>query len=163
MQDTFETIAEIAVALTGFAGIVAILGHRGRQDWSPSEIVLLKALLYWSLGTMFLAFIPSFLASLGERVGAPWRIAHAVFALFHTWVFVWYFRQVKVFANTSWFVRVAVPVGLSVLAVQILVAVGFFEAVAESLYLLGLLWFLFSAASCFVFLLFPADQPPPPT
>ena len=42
MQGTFETIAEIAVALTGFAGVIAILGHRGRRDWSPSEVVLLK-------------------------------------------------------------------------------------------------------------------------
>jgi hypothetical protein len=85
---TFETISELAIALTGFTGVVVVLGTRSVEDWSDAERFGFKSLLYWSLGTVFLALVPSGLSSLGEAVPAPWRVAHALFAIFHGGVFI---------------------------------------------------------------------------
>lgn len=43
-EDYLFTIAEIAVALIGFSGVVAVLGHRGKGSWQPAERVRLLAL-----------------------------------------------------------------------------------------------------------------------
>lgn len=154
---TFETIAEIAIALTGFTGVVIALGRGQLSDWSPTERFLLTALLYWSIGTMFLAFVPSGLASL-RSLTEPWRVAHGVFALFHAGVFTWYFQQAG---------RLAIPVtrspenlaivvvGFGVLLAEVLVALGLLAGLAPFLYLVALLWFVFLAIRVFVALVFP--------
>jgi hypothetical protein len=158
VTDTFETIAEIAIALTGFTGIVTVLGRRGRGDWSARDLFRVKALLYWSLSTMFLAFLPTFLLGLGEVVAAPWRVAHGVFACFHSAVFVWFFREVgRTGTRLSRFAYSSLVIGALVLFAEILVACGLFQEQAPSLYLLALLWFLYLAAGSFAMILFDPE------
>jgi hypothetical protein len=156
---TFETISEIAIALTGFTGVVVVFGDRGSENWTDGERFNLKALLYWSLGTMFLALVPSGLSSLGEAVSAPWRVAHGLFAIFHGWVFIWFFRQLRILVfppYQSWSGLAIVVIGFGVLLAELLVALGFLYSAAPFLYLVALVWFLFLAASQFAVLIFPA-------
>lgn len=143
--------------------MVVALGRAKLDDWTPIERFLLRALLYWSLGTMFLAFVPSGLSTL-HGVREPWRVAHGAFALFHGAVFAWYFRELS---------RLGVPViatlqtlafltaGLAVLLAELLVALGFLAGEAPLRYLVALLWFLFLATRMFIGLVFPPPAEPP--
>lgn len=158
---TFETISQIAIALTGFTGVVVALGRGGPDGWGPSERFLLRALLYWSLGTAFLALVPSGLARL-PAVAAPWRVAHGLFAVFHASVFVWFFRESARLALPIADYRpnlVIIPVGLAILAAEVLVACGLLGDAAPFLYFVALLWFLFLASRVFVALVVPAQRP----
>lgn len=157
---TFEAIAQIAIALTGFTGIVVALGRRELSDWTPVESFLLRALLFWSLGTMFLALVPSGLSAV-RALMEPWRVAHGIFAFFHTAIFIWFFRETRRLALSlrgSKENLVTVPVGFGVLFAEILVALGLLASLAPFLYLVALLWFLFLATRVFVALVFP--RPP---
>jgi hypothetical protein len=159
---TLETIAQISIALTGFTGIVVALGRRELRDWTPVESFLLKALLYWSLGTMFLALVPSGLSTI-TAVREPWRVAHGAFAVFHTGVFIWFFRETRRLAVPFETGTVAIlAVGSGVLIAEILVALGLLASLAPFLYLVALLWFLFLASRAFVGLVFPRPPAQPP-
>jgi len=58
--DSYRTIAEISVGLTGFIGIVLVLQHR---DKSFSQLGL-ATILGTSLGAMMFSFVPEFLLNL---------------------------------------------------------------------------------------------------
>ena len=77
---TLETIAEVAIALAGFSGIVAVLGQRSSGKWSPTERVRLRLLLEVSLLAVFLSFLPSLMLR-GTSPIAAWRISNGVCGL----------------------------------------------------------------------------------
>jgi hypothetical protein len=80
--ETFRTLAEIAIALAGFTGIVAVLGRRVRGEWTPLEWARLRDLLLASLGVVFFAFIPELLYSVIPELPTVWRISSGFFALY---------------------------------------------------------------------------------
>ena len=153
-------MAQIAIALTGFTGIVVALGRREISEWSPIEAFQLRALLYWSLGTTLLAFVPVGLSGLAPDT--TWRLAHATFFVFHVSVFIWYFHQARrlnLLAATfgrvpSAFARLSIAFGFGILAAEGSVALGLALPAAPYLYLLALLWFLYLAATMFIGLVF---------
>ncbi len=158
LLDTYETIAEIAIALTGFSGVVVALQSRGLGGMSSRARFFLTALLYWSLGTVFLAFTPRLLASFGPEVA--WRVSHGLFALFHLGVFVWVIRSMmQQRAQRVYAYRVVSAIGVVVLATEIAVALGYLQDLAPYTYLLALLWFVFLAAACFVELVIGPASP----
>jgi hypothetical protein len=144
--------------------VVVVLGERRLDAWTDTELFTLKSLLYWSLGTVFLALVPSGLSSLSEHLAHPWRVAHGVFALFHAGVFFWFFRQVRrlefPLSRTKSGLAI-LTVGFGVLFAEVLVALGVVTSTAPFLYLVALLWFLFLAARSFAALVFPPTADPP--
>ena len=56
----------------------------------------------------------------------------------------------------------AARISAAVLSAEILVALGFLGSLAPLLYLVALLWFLFLATRCFVWLMFPVARAEPP-
>jgi hypothetical protein len=141
---------------------VAVLGRRARGDWSALELLQLKALLQWSLGIVFLAYLPSALALLDLEVANLWRVALGLFAIFHSFVFVWFFWRYWALPSANRAIRrflaFAIPVGLAVLAAEFLGALGFLPQSEPFVFLVALLWFIGIAASNFVFLLLPGAE-----
>ncbi len=164
MQDlgTFETISELAITLAGFTGIIAVFGPD--RSGQPAEQFRLRALLYWSLGTAFLAQFPGLLLAYPDTLPV-WRISHSVFAVFHLSVFLWVFAGIRRLRQSGAprapkTLRNALPVifavGFVVLACELAVALGPAVRFGSFLYLLALLWFLFLATLSFASLLLPA-------
>ncbi len=160
---TFDTLAEIAIAITGFSGVVAVLGRRG-APWSPGDLLNLKALIFWSLGVVFLALVPGFFALVDYQGAHQWRISHAILALFHITHFVWFTRNVRALPTEE---RHAVPlfsnrgiggVALLICLSELAVVAGFLGGIAPALYLVALSWFLFIALLCFVALFLPQPE-----
>jgi hypothetical protein len=56
--DALATIAEIAIAIAGFAGIAAVLGRRSQGDWTPEDAFRLQGLLYSSFSAVIFSFVP---------------------------------------------------------------------------------------------------------
>ena len=81
--DTLHTLAQIAIALIGFSGIVVVFGERTSARWTAEEALRLYALLAPSLTVLFCCFIPILLAALLDRPETVWRIANALLGLAH--------------------------------------------------------------------------------
>jgi hypothetical protein len=134
-----------------------------RSD-QPAEQFRLRALLYWSLGTAFLAHLPGLLLAYPDTLPV-WRISHSVFAAFHLYVFLWFFAGIRRLSQSDnvapakalWNATLVMSaVGLALLACELAVALGPAVRFGSFLYLLALLWFLFLATFSFATLLLPA-------
>lgn len=79
-QDYLALVAEIAVALAGFTGIVGAFKHRS-SIWTPEDLGNLATLLRASISALFLSLLPYLLHLLTTDPEIAWRIAAATLAL----------------------------------------------------------------------------------
>jgi hypothetical protein len=159
--ETLQTLAEIAIALAGFTGIVAVLGRRVRGEWAPLEWARLRDLLLASLGVVFFAFIPQLLHSVIPEIPTVWRISSGLFALYHLTIMSLFFRRSGIpsellrapSSTPSLVAFIFTPPAVCVLLAQFAVAFGFVPSAAYFVYFLALLWLLFIGSLQFVILL----------
>jgi len=90
LQDAeiLQTIAEISIALTGFTGVVAFFGDRGRGTWSSADLWRFSNLLHLSISTLLFSFTPILLVKLGVDVAGAWRLSSALMAAHFAFVTV---------------------------------------------------------------------------
>ena len=81
VPDALSTIAEIALGLAGFSGVVVVLG-RQPGAFSKVESGRLVLLLVSSIGAMFLALLPLALAPLELSASLLWRVSAGTFIAF---------------------------------------------------------------------------------
>ena len=67
-MDAFLTLAEVSIALTGFAGVISVFQRRDPQTWSPERRHRLGGMLRNSLSASFFAFFPTLVDSRGLSV-----------------------------------------------------------------------------------------------
>ncbi len=156
--DALTTIAEVAVGLAGFSGVVAVLG-RQPGEFSRVEAGRLVVLLLSSLGALFFALIPFALFPLGLNPVSVWRTTSglvAVFALSHLAVSYTELRRVRREAPEIYSRSVAGTHFTILVVVLLLQLVGVAKGgeLALSLYIFGLLGLLAVAAFQFVRILF---------
>lgn len=150
--DTLHTIAEVGIAITGFAGIVvAIRGARGRGG-QPTVTDPLGVLFVASLGTVFFCFVPEWLHSAITAPDTVWRASLAAFGIYRlAYIALILSAQRRGATETPGSWRFLVGVSLGVL--QLAGAAGFFADFQYFLYLSGLLWGLAVALISFYWLL----------
>jgi hypothetical protein len=84
MQDEgfLLAIAQIAVTLAGFSGLVVAIRGAPPSAWLPRDIWSLSWMFGTSLGTLFMALLPLLLAFFHLQVGLIWRVASLVMCAF---------------------------------------------------------------------------------
>ena len=75
-------IAEIAVALAGFTGVVVAFGSRGQGAWHPGDKLRLGFLLESSLTAAGFSLLALLLLSLAESEALTWAAMSGIWALF---------------------------------------------------------------------------------
>ncbi len=86
ITETLVGIAEIAVALAGFTGVVVVFGSRSHGSWHPGDRLRLGFLLEASLtagGFALLTLV--LLAVFPQSASTAWMTASALWALFMLW------------------------------------------------------------------------------
>ena len=81
-SDLLQTIAEIAIALAGFTGVVAFLGERARGKWRSVDLFRFSNLLGTSIAALLLSFAPILLFKLGAPEAAAWRSSSGLIAVY---------------------------------------------------------------------------------
>ena len=150
--DTLHTIAEVGIAITGFAGIVVAI--RGGPDhvMKPSVTDPLGILFFTSLGTVFFCFVPEWLHSAIAAPDTVWRASLAAFGTYRlAYVALILNSERRGGTATPTVRRFAIGVPLGVL--QLVGAAGFLSEIQYFLYLSGLLWGLVVALISFYSLL----------
>ena len=169
-QGTLEVVAEISIAVTGFAGIVGALARGRLIPANPSVWLGFWAMIETGFGTLFAALFPMLPHHLGLSDRMVWAtssafivlllVCHAIFMAPH------FLRAMR---NLSW-VRLPpleIPLrsafGLTLLS-QLLNTVGIGLPQSAGGFLIGLYLLLLMAALNFVYLLYvllrPEDEPP---
>lgn len=75
-------IAQIAVTLAGFSGLVVAIRGAPPTAWHPRDIWSLSWMFGTSLGALFMALLPLMLAFFHLRDGLVWTVANLVMAAF---------------------------------------------------------------------------------
>jgi hypothetical protein len=155
-QAFLVAIAQIAVALAGFSGLVVATRGSSPSGWATRDIWGLAGMFGASLGALFLALLPIILFFLRIAPDVVWTVASAFMAVF-----------MIVFAITMALssrrlsrkgepprVRYIVPSGLILLlscgCLEALGALGRFGQAAEGVFVLGLVACLVVAALALV-------------
>ena len=154
--DTLHTLAQIAVALMGFSGIVVVFGERTASKWTAEESMSLYALLAPGVTVLFCSFVPILLSAVLEEPVVSWRISNGVLGVLHA-------GNLAGFLISCWKTRAKITLGqrsnivfaAMVIAAHFLSAAGLIPWV-EFVFILGLLQQLWVSVHNF-FLLFRAN------
>jgi len=149
-QETLHTIAEIAVVLAGFTGIVTIFGAKS-APWSPGDKMRLRQLLRSSLTAIFCSFFPTLLSFLLESSTQVWKTSCFVIALIMTTnISRFWFQSRREDLSKSQ--RANAAFGVVVVVALFIASLG--EALDPTFAVIAaLLWQLFIASHNFVLLL----------
>lgn len=94
-----DTIAQLAAAFAGFAGIVIALAGRTRHDWPARERNGVRVILQSTLGSVFFAMLPHLTEFVLEQPTA-WRVAAAPFVVYHGVILTWAVRAARSIRDT---------------------------------------------------------------
>ena len=150
-ESALGSAIEVAIAIAGFSGIVAVVGQRGAGHWTEADQLRLRILLTASGVALIFAFTPFLLIDWIDS-SLVWRITSGLLALHFAGITIHRIRQ----ASAS---GIADAIGLRPLnlvlqgaVISLLLANALWFASA-SIYVLGVLWSLFIAFMTFVALL----------
>ena len=117
------TYVQVAVAISGFSGIVVSLGKRGRGEWSYHERQLLYTLLGTSGGCALLSALPLVLASTGIAEPTVWSASSGCSVVLQLGLMVARARQVvrdaDMLARERWMVAGGFAGGVVCVALQL--------------------------------------------
>ena len=149
-------IAALALTLTGFSGLVAVLSTRGAEQWTQGERIQFFELITISLAVTFLAFVPILaLTFLSNELAL--QVSNGVIAAGHALCLVRGVSRVARSRDARYSyglaVFIAIPLtGLAIIAAGIGSSLNVISAQSLTI-LLNLLWMLFVAVVNFVQLL----------
>jgi hypothetical protein len=81
-QEYLTAMAEIAIGLIGFSGIVTVLGQRAGGSWNAEDFLQLRTQVEPSVIVLFSALLPGTLTTIIDSPEAMWRICNALVASF---------------------------------------------------------------------------------
>ena len=172
--DLLLTIAEVAVAFTGFASLVSVLSSPSIQEHPLVQSIRFRAMVTMSLIVVAFSLVPFVPLRLGVSAAVSWRISSALFLLAALVGVINGARHVAIARATVGRVkggnmRLVAIFGGAAIAILLLGAntLGFTAVVAPGIYAAALLLFLFGSGAAFAALLFshiyPITKKPPAT
>ena len=81
--DTLHTIAQIAIAIIGFSGIVVVFGRRSDAQWTPEESLRFYVLIACPLTALACSFVPVLLSQVTNDYDTIWRSSNAILGAAH--------------------------------------------------------------------------------
>jgi hypothetical protein len=155
-SDLLQTIAEIAITLAGFTGVVAFLGQRARGEWRTVDLFRFNQLLAGSLAALLLSFAPILLFKLGVPEPLAWRASSGLVALYLAAALAWSAQGLRGLPEAErseiipWMLSLILATNIGVFALQVLCAAGIAYSGESAPVLVALVWLL--AFSAFQFL-----------
>jgi len=165
-QSTLETIAQIAISLAGFAGIVGALAGEKLRPGHAEVWLPFWAMIWSGLGLVFGALAPQVLGAFGLPENVTWSASSALLLVLTTVNLAFFLPRILRATRAGTFRRirmVAYPLDaacFAVIATQLLNALGLGFARSAAGFLLGLYLLLFVSSMNFGFLLYVIGRPP---
>ena len=149
-KDVLLTLAQIAITLIGFSGIVVIFGKRSEAQWTPEESLQLYALIAPSFIVLVGAFIPILISTVIENPSLIWRISNGITGFIMSLNFA-YFMSNPNRAKMTIGHKISAFLGIFVLLSYFLAALAVLPWYVF-IYIFGLIWSVFIGIHNFVLL-----------
>jgi len=160
--ENLRTIAEVAIALAGFTGVVIVLGQRSAGTWSAAERSTIRVLLESSVGAVFFALFPAIVVSSFSAPITAWRVSAGLLTVYHAAAIaradILDRREAAhiLGPKLDWGLTIG---GLISMCATAAVALGIATPAAALIYSLSLLYMLLVGALCFGALLLSGARP----
>ncbi len=141
-SETLSTVAEVGIAITGFAGIIVAIGRRSDNEWSAAAAANLRDLVGASLGAVLFSFVPVWLDAAIDSPDAVWQVSNGLYGVFRFSYMALVFVSIRR-KGESVFPQQAVTlplIGVTLGVFHLVAAVGFLREVHYFIFLTGLLW-----------------------
>jgi hypothetical protein len=163
--EVLTVLAEISIALAGFAGIVVALRQRGLREFESHELVRFWFMLGIACELLFFALLPFLLHYTSQGVGRTWGLSSGALAagLLATAIFGYLQTRDAVLSKSRWTLSY-ISGCLTFSAVALANSLSMMGSPQPGFYLAGLGWLLFFSTSLFIRLVRAsvADSPEPP-
>ncbi|MFI5319342.1 MAG: hypothetical protein ACHQ6V_07165 [Myxococcota bacterium] len=120
MTDTLLSLAELAVAITGFAAIVIVFRRRDTGRWEPIGANSFNGMLFHSMTALVFCLVPVALGALRLEPAAIWRVGSGllgVVLLLHAPIVALVFARGRSLAARATVLAGELPVAALLLAV----------------------------------------------
>ena len=156
----FQLMAQMAITLAGFTALVDASQRRSGEPLSLRERLHLGLIVQNAAFVVALGFLPSALSRLPIASEVVWRISIVAMATAHSvsWVYGWNTRMftllsVEIHGWEKFFGLLSLPLGLTAVAAEIIIALGYYSQFTNFVYECGLLLSLLVGLYSFVSLL----------
>lgn len=153
---TLHVIAQVAIALIGFTGIVISLGERARDSWTAEVKLRLYTMLYPSMTALFCSFVPLILVYFITDIETCWRLSNGILGLAHAINLAGFLRGSKV-AHITRTQKLNAIFGGCVVLTHFLAAFAILPW-QEAIFLFGLLQQLYIGFHNFILLFKPGEK-----
>ncbi len=151
-SEVLTVIAEISIALAGFAGVVVAFRHRELESLLPHEQFRLRYMLLGASAALFFALLPFVPHYLGLEASATWTLSSAALALGLLSLSLATYLEIKPYrreVSRTWLYIYQAGAGLASVSL-LLNCFGTFGEVLPGVYLGALGFLLFNVTSQFV-------------
>ncbi len=155
-SDVLQTLAEVAITLTGFIGLILVFQRRRDSSYAKADANTMFHLLAGSLCVLGLSLLPLLLQPAFEDSLTVWRICNPLMGIFQaigaTRGLLEYWRGETTLPFKA--VVILAPGGYLLFAMAFAIALGYLPSFAALVYLLGIGWILVVAITSFISLVF---------
>ena len=149
-SDTLLTLAEIAIAVLGFAGLIGVFARRRKLESFSEEFLKLRWLLDYGLFALISALIPFLIMASGLSAEMGWRLSSAVLLVAYLAYAVPHRKVILESAAMGRFATFTVVGDLVVVLLLLANAIGYPVSASQFPYLIAAFWYLFGAVAGFV-------------
>ncbi len=165
LPDSFQTIAEIGIALAGFSGLIIALRKRS-GPLSNVQIYRMRILMAMSFGAMFLSLMPAALVNLRVPEQPMWFVCCLTMSIYSLGFLLWWVVASRRVAREhpeifNWLAFSTMATGHTlILILQLFVVLTEWVPRNAGFFSLGLIWYLIHASQQFSRMLFiqPLDS-----
>ena len=151
---TLNTIAQIAISLIGFSGIVVIFGDRFKRGWSAEESLQFYSLIAPPMVALFCSFIPKMLSTITQDWDLIWQISNAILGFLHLANFSYFVFKIK---NAILFQKLAGLTGIIIITAHFLTSLKIIPLL-EFIFITGLIQQIFVGVLNFTLLFKPINN-----
>jgi len=144
--ETLYALAEVSVAIAGFAAIVVIFKRGDSGHWRASDADRFNGMLLHAVAAGFFCLLPSLLSVFTSSLTTVWTVASAALGLqilLHSAIIFW-------LPTSGLVARAVLLLALGAFVLQVLNVFGVYFSGAFGPYLAGILWHVTQASFLFV-------------
>jgi len=155
-QDVLPSIAEIAIGLAGFSGLVAAFSQRPGQAWRGDQKARIVFLVILSFGMLTAALLPSAISGISDSPALVWGVPMVGYSVLALGLLGRWVSLSRRHGYELQFPLVSIPIISVAAALQVVVllsGVGLVFPYSPTLFVFGLLSVLVFGANMFLALL----------
>jgi len=155
-EDALQSIAEIAIGLAGFSGLVAAFAQRPGHYWKGEQKARIVMLVILSFGMIITTLLPFALSGFSNSPALIWGVPMVAFSGLALILLCYWITKARKYKYTLQFPYFAIPIISAVLVLQVMVGLsglGLIFPHSPALFVFGLISVLLFTANMFLALL----------